>query len=249
LAARSKKQSAEDKTSYQNKYSYSGKIICAEHNMPYYRSLYRYKSGDKEVWQCREYASKGKAGCASPIVYTSEIDEVLKDAYNVIATEKSSIIHDLIKVYSSIGSASAIQGDIAKIKAEINLILAKKDKLLDLSIDGRLTNDEFEARNKAFNSEIDKLQIKIADLQEQEKKNRETICGAETLGKMIAGELNFDDGFDNAIVDSLLDRIEVYRLEDKKTIGLNVYFKVLNEDMKYKITRGKTTSVCYVPYI
>jgi len=71
LKKRSAKQSAEDKTSYQNKYAYSGKIICTEHNLPFYRAMYRYASGNKEVWQCKEYNSKGKAGCVSPTIYTA----------------------------------------------------------------------------------------------------------------------------------------------------------------------------------
>jgi len=249
LAARSKKQSAEDKTSYQNKYPYSGKIICTEHNVPYYRSLYRYKSGDKEVWQCREYASKGKAGCTSPIVYTSEIDEVLKDAYSVIVTERASIIHDLVKIYSTISESSTIKDDISKSQVQINNMIKKKDKLLELSIKGRLSDEEFEERNKQFNDEIDSIKIRIEDLEKEERKNRDISVTIETLRQMIADELNFDEGFDNAIVDSLLDRIEVYKTDDKKVIDLKVYFKVLNEDMKYKITRGKTISVCYVPYI
>jgi len=249
LAARSKKQSAEDKTSYQNKYPYSGKIICTEHNVPYYRSLYRYKSGDKEVWQCREYASKGKAGCTSPIVYTSEIDEVIKDAYSVIVTERASIIHDLVKIYSTISESSTIKDDISKSQVQINDMVKKKDKLLELSIKGRLSDEEFEERNNQFNDEIDSIKIRIEDLENEERKNRDVSVTIETLRQMIADELSFDDGFDNAIVDSLLDRIEVYKTNDKKVIDLKVYFKVLNGDMKYKLTRGKTTSVCYIPYI
>jgi hypothetical protein len=250
LSARSKKQSTEDKTSYQNKYPYSGKIYCMEHNVPYYRALYRYKSGDKEVWQCKEYSAKGKAGCTSPTIYTAELDMVMKEAYHAIVIEKSNIIHDLIKIYSSIGSESQVKEDIAKCRTQINQILSKKDKLLDLSIDGRLSNNEFEARNNAFNEEIDKLRLQIEDLEEQEQKNKEVTYSVETLRKMIANELDFENGFDNAAADALIDRIEVYKTEDKKVIDLKIYFKVLEEVQKYTVKRGKNnTSVCFAQYI
>jgi len=249
LKSRSKKQSAEDKTSYSNKYVYSGKIICTEHKVPYYRATYRYKSGDKEVWQCKEYAAKGKAGCTSPTIYTTELDMIMKDAYNVVVTERANIIHDLVKIYSTIGSSSSIKDDIAKTRVAINEIIQKKDKLLDLSIKGKLTDDEFEQRNNQFNDDVDKLKIKIEELQDEDRKNRDISVTVEALRQMIASELDFADGFDNSIVDALLDRIEVYKTPDKKVIDLKIYFKVLNEELRYKVTRGKgNTSVCYAPY-
>lgn len=248
LKARSSKQSSEDKTSYQNKYVYSGKIICAEHNVPYYRATYRYKSGDKEVWQCKEYSAKGKAGCISPTIYTTEVDMIMRDAYNMIIKERTSIILDLVRIYSTISSNSKLKEDIAKTKVEINDIIKKKDKLLDLSIKGQLSDDEFGKRNRQFNLDIENLEKRIVCLEEEEQKNKEISLTVETLRKMIADELDFNEGFDNAIVDTLLDRIEVHKSDEKNIINLKVYFKVLKEEMKYKITRGKTTSVCSEQY-
>ena len=249
LKARSAKQSSEDKTSYQNKYVYSGKIICGVHNAPYYRTAYHYKSGPKEVWQCKEYSAKGKAGCVSPTVYTAEIDRIMKDAYSTLIKERTSIIHDLVKIYSTIGNESKIKEDIAKSKVQISEIIKKKDKLLDLSIKGHLTDEEFAQRNRQFNVEIESLEARIANFEEEEQKNKEISMTVETLRKLIADELDFSEGFDNTIVDALLDRIEVHKTEDKNIINLKVFFKVLNEEMKYRITRGSSTSVCPVPSI
>ena len=247
LKARSLKQSAENKTSYQNKYIYSGKLICAEHNIPYYRAMYRYKSGNKEVWQCKEYSAKGKAGCDSPTIYTSEIDEIMKYAYNMVVKDRANIIHDLVRIYSTIGSDSKIKEDIAKTKVQINDIIKKKDKLLDLSIKGHISDEEFAKRNRQFNLEIEGLEVQTANFEEDERKNKDITLTIETLRKMIADELDFSDGFSNAIVDSLLDRIEVYKTDDKKIIDLKVYFKVLNEEIKCQISRNSKTSVCSIP--
>lgn len=62
LAKRSKTQSAEDKTSYQNKYPYSGKIICGIHKQPYYHTVYRYPSRGKRGLAMPGVQSKGKTG-------------------------------------------------------------------------------------------------------------------------------------------------------------------------------------------
>jgi len=257
LRERSEKLSANDKTSYQNKYTYSGKIICGEHKVSYYRANYRYKSGNKEVWQCKEYSAKGKSGCVSPTLYTTEIDEIIRDAYTMIIKERTSIVHDMIKIYSTIGNASKIKEDIAKMRVAINDILQRKDKLLDLSIKGQVSDDEFGKRNGQFNLDIEALEVRIANLEEEEQKNKEITVTVETLRKLIADELDFKEGFDNTIVDTLLDRIEVYKSEDKNEINLKVYFKVFNEAMEYRIKRQKKrgaefaridTSVCSASY-
>ena len=259
LRYRSEKQSAEDKTSYQNKYTYSGKIYCAEHKLPYYRAIYRYKSGDKEVWQCKEYSAKGKAGCDSPTLYTTEVDEILRDAYNIVVRDKAQIIHDLVRIYSSIGDDSRIKEDIAKIKVQINDIIKKKDKLLDLSIKGHLSDEEFAKRNHQFNLDIEGMEVRLANLTEEEKKNKDVSNTVETLRKLIADELDFAEGFDHTIVDALLDRIVVYKTDDKKVIDIKVYFKVISDKLHYSITRKKgesgvitgsiDTSVCSTSHI
>jgi len=249
LKKRSEKQSAEDRSSYTNKYAYSGKIFCTEHNVLFYRASFRYKSGVKEAWVCKKYSEKGKAGCDSPTIYTTEIDEIMRDAYNAIIKDKANIINDLVKIYSSIGSGSKIKEDIAKTKTQINEILKRKDKLLDHSIEGRISDDEFAKRNRQFNLEIDGLEVRLANLNEEEQKNKDVANTVEILRQMIANELDFADGFDNAIIDSLLDKIEVHKTDDKKKINLKVYFKVINEEVEYQINRRNKTSVCSKEYV
>lgn len=249
LAKRSKNLKGDGHVSYNNKYTYSSKIICSKHKCSYQRKLYRYPSGDKELWQCKEYLEKGKDYCDMPTIYTTELNEIMKQCYNEVVTNKADIIHDLIKIYSSISQQSNITQDIAKCKVNINEFLKRKDKLLDLSIAGKISDDEFEKRNNSFNLEIESLKVKIKDLEEQEESNKEIEKSIEALRKIIAKELNFDDGFDNAIIDSLLDKIEVYKTDEKNVIDVKVYLKLLDDTLEYRINRSrKNTSVCNKQY-
>ena len=226
-----------------------GKIVCGKHKCSYQRKLYRYPSGNKELWQCREYLEKGKDYCDSPSIYTTELNQIMKQCYDEIVTNKAEIIHDLIKMYTSLSQQSNITQDIAKCKVNINEILKRKDKLLDLSIAGKLSDDEFEKRNNSFNLEIDTLKVKIKDLEEQEQANEQIEKSIEALRKIIAKELEFDDGFNNSIIDSLLEKIEVYKTDEKNVIDVKVYLKLLDDTLEYRINRGrKNTSVCTKQY-
>ncbi|MEG0873148.1 MAG: recombinase family protein [Clostridia bacterium] len=250
LAKRSNNMKSDNHISYNNKYTYSSKIICSLHKCSYQRGLYRYPSGNKEVWQCREYLSKGKSGCDMPILYTTELNEIMKKCYNDIITNKTDVIHNLVKIYSSISQKSNITQDIAKCQVSINDILKRKDKLLDLSIAGKLSDDEFEKRNNSFNNEIDTLKVKIVELEEQEQANTEIEKSIEVLRKIIAREFEFEKGFDNAIIDSLLDKIEVFGTEQKNVIDVKIKFKINDDVLEYTINRGrKNTSVCSTHHI
>lgn len=250
LSKRSNNLKSDNPISYNNKYTYSGKIICGEHKCSYQRSMYRYPSGNKEIWQCREYVNKGKKGCDMPILYTTELNQIMKQCYDEIVTNKADIIHDLIKIYTSLSQQSTITQDIAKCKVNINDILKRKDKLLDLSIAGKLSDDEFEKRNNSFNLEIDTLKVKIKDLEEQEQANIEVEKSIETLRQVIAKELDFDNFVNNSVIDKLLDKIEVYKTDEKNVIDVKVNLKLIDDTLEYRINRGrKNTSVCSKQYI
>lgn len=249
LAKRSAKQSAEDKTSYQNKYTYSGKIICGIHQEPYHRSVYRYKSGNKEVWQCREYAKKGKSGCQSPIIYTSELDDIMRKALEEVAIHKAEVVHELIQIYSSIRGEEEVEKKSAKCKVEMDEILRRKDRLLDLNIDGRITDQEFSARNDRFNQELERLQEQLRELEEEKLKTRDMMQSIETLRQVITRELSFESGFSDGVIDTLLDHIEVKGAGEKGDVTATVYLKVMPEAQEYSIHRIRgNTSVCTRQY-
>ncbi|KAF5039690.1 hypothetical protein DSECCO2_541290 [anaerobic digester metagenome] len=168
----------------------------------------------------------------------------------MLVTNKAEIIHELIKIYSDIGSRSKIKEDMAKIQGLINDFLKKKDKLLELSIKGKISDDEFEQRNEGFNIEIALLKERIAELKEQEQKNKDISETIEVLRGLIANELDFKEGFSESLVDSLLDRIEVYKTENKYEVKLKVFLKVVKEELPFAVKRSRNnTSVCYNQYI
>ena len=250
LAKRSAKQSAPDKTSYQNKYPYSGKICCGVHKTPCYRALYRYRTGDKEVWQCQEYVKKGKSGCNGPILYTSEADTIFRSVLEEIALHGEEVVQELLEIYASAARQTAADGRSAKCRASMEEIQRRKDKLLDLSIDGRISDEEFSLRNDRFNRELEDLRSQLEALEGEKLKNRDLLQSIEVLRKAIARQLDFSQGFSAGTVDALLERMEVYGTEDPHRIRVEVFLKAMPEQPTYLVERslGKT-SVCTRQYI
>ena len=232
LKERSAKMISSDKTSYQNKYLYSGKIICGEHGVCYHHTIYKYKSGNKELWTCKEYGNGNK--CRNPLVYTVEIDAVMREVYSQIVCEKTAIVNELIELYKEGGSTKAIAKSKHKIQSDINSILAKKDKLLDLVMDDRLSNEEFEQRNNAFNRQIEEMRTKLSELDEEERKSLDLKESIETLRASIANELDFSDELGKNVVDSFIDRIVVYKSDTENEIDLKIFLKLLPTNIPWQ---------------
>ena len=247
---RSARHASDDRTSYQNKYRYSGKILCLDHKEYYYRSLYRYASGNREVWHCKLYSEKGRVGCPhSPILYTTELDEVMQVAYGMLVSDRSKIIEDLVAMYGEIMSRSSIQEEIAQADENISQIMKRKDKLLDLSLDGKISDAEFQSRNEEFNRQIGELRLLHERLTSEKLQNEDMADSVDALRKIITKELDFSDGFSATTIDALLERIEVSPTTNKKSVQLKVYFKVLDETIDFQVVRGKkgNISVCCTP--
>ena len=128
-------------------------------------------------------------------------------------------------------------------------ILRRKDKLLDLSIDGRITDQEFSARNNRFNEELEKLQQRLQELEAERLKNKDMMQSIDLLRQVITKELNFENGFSEGVIDTLLDHIEVNGTDKKNEISAKVYLKAMPEAQKYSIQRIRgNTSVCTRQY-
>lgn len=249
LAKRSVAQSTEDKSNYQNRYPYSGKIICGVHKQPYYRTLFRYRSGNKEAWQCQEYSKKGKQGCTSPILYTVELDDIVRQVLEELSIHKTEIIHELVQLYTTLSSGAKTEEDIARCKTSIDGILRRKDKLLDLSIDGRISDEEFSLRNDRFNEEIEQLRQRLQELEAEKLKNQDMMQSIEALRQAITEELDFSHGFTVGVIDALLDHIEVVGSEDKNRVEVKVYLKAMDHKADFLIQRSRgRTSVCTRQY-
>lgn len=226
LKERSEKMSSSDKTSYQNKYLYSGKIICGEHGTCYHHTIYKYKNlGVKELWTCKEYGNGNK--CRNPLVYNTEIDAVMSEVYNQIICEKTTIINELLELYKESGSTKAIAKAKHKTQTDINDVLTKKKKLLDLVAKEAISDEEFKEYNNELSIQVKELRKRLAELEEEEQKSLDLKESIDELRSSIADELNFTEDLGKNVVDSFIDKIVVYKSEVENQIDLKIFLKLL----------------------
>lgn len=229
----------ERKVSYDNKYIYSGKIVCAEHNCSFQHAVYRYKSGDKEVWQCKIYKDKGKKYCDSPTLYTEEIDEIVKYILKFLNFNKAEIIEEEIEFIESSLGDSKIDDDISRIKSKVSAVIKRKDKLLDLSIGGVITTDEFKQRNEKFNEELSVLESELSRLEDTKREFQMMRSSTGELRKILSAQIDTMDCLTKDLVDSIIDKMVVRKTDDKNVVELDVYLKIIHDVNKFVINRKR----------
>jgi len=234
-----------------NKFPYSGKLLCMEHDEYFYRKLAYYPSGNKEFWKCSKALTIGKSACDMPVIYTAELDEVMKNVCETFVSNKNEISKELAEIYMSILDTSTQETDIAKLKTELVKIEARKDKILDLTIERKYSSDEFETKNNALNADIEKINESIKRIEAQKENSKKMKYSIEFLEKLILNGINFESGFTNNLIDGLVDRIEVHQSGNKKKIRLKVFLRLISEGLEYEVSRGNKksgakTSVCEI---
>ena len=210
---------------FHNRYPYSGKIVCEEHGTSFHRQLQKSKAGEKEVWQCRVYRDKGRKACSAPQIRTVELDQIMADIFNQLARNKRAIIDAVVTVLQSVPDEHDYTQDIRRIEEDLSAIRAKKDRLLEMSIEGIITMAEFKQRNDGFNDQAKSLEEKLTATRIEAEKGRQITAQMTAIRTALEEELTFQNGINSALVTTILDKVVVKKASTKEELHLDIHLK------------------------
>ena len=210
---------------FHNRYPYSGKIICEEHGTSFHRQVLKSARGDREVWQCRVYRNRGRAACSAPQLYTTELDRIMAGIFNQLARNKQAIIDAVLAVLQAVPDEHDYTQDLRRIKEDLSAIHAKKDRLLEMSIEGVVSMAEFKQRNDGFNEQVRVLEEKRTALQAEAEKGRRTEAQLEEIRSALEEELSFRNGVNSPLVTTILDKIVVKKGSTREVLRLDIFPK------------------------
>ena len=212
--------------SYHNRYPYSGKIICGQHGTTYHRRILSSAKGDKEIWECKIYRTKGKAGCAAPQVRSEELDAIMARIFTEMMKDKDAIINALLSILQSVPQEVDYAKARQRVEEDMAAIHAKKDRLLDLNMDGAISNAEFKKRNDAFNDQLGVLESQLATIQAEEQRQQESALDADKIRRVLEKELSFENGVNSNLVATILEKVIVRPESTREEIHLDIFLKL-----------------------
>ena len=222
--------------SFHNRYPYSAKIYCEEHGTTFHRQVIQTKKGQQEVWQCKVYRSHGRAACPAPQIRSSDLDVILSDIFKELVRDKEKIIDSLVTVLTNIPKEVDYGKLRCQVENEMDDLERKKNRLLDLSIAGALTVEEFKERNDAFNAQIQECQGKLTAIRQEEENQSSEELDIPAIRQALDEALRFTGEIDTALVATILDKVVVKKESTKDAIHLDIFLKL-----------GSTYEAVYTP--
>ena len=222
--------------SFHNRYPYSTKIYCEEHGTTFHRQVIQTKKGQQEVWQCKVYRSHGRAACSAPQIRSSDLDFILSDIFKELIRDKQKIIDSLVTVLTNIPKEVDYGKLRCQVENEMDDLERKKNRLLDLSIAGALTVEEFKERNDAFNVQILECHGKLTTIRQEEENQSSEELDIPAIRQALDEALRFTGEIDTALVATILDKVVVKKESTKDDIHLDIFLKL-----------GSTYEAVYTP--
>lgn len=212
--------------SFHNRYPYSAKIYCEEHGTTFHRQVIQTKRGQQEVWQCKVYRSHGRAACSAPQIRSSDLDLILSHIFKELVRDKEKIIDSLVTVLTNIPKEVDYGKLRCQVENEMDDLERKKNRLLDLSIAGALTVEEFKERNDAFNAQIQECQGKLTAIRQEEENRTSEELDIPAIRRALDEALSFTGDIDTALVATILDKVVVKKESSKDNIYLDIFLKL-----------------------
>lgn len=222
--------------SFHNRYPYSAKIYCEEHGTTFHRQVIQTKKGQQEIWQCKVYRSHGRAACSAPQIRSSDLDVILSDIFKELVRDKEKIIDSLVTVLTNIPKEVDYGKLRCQVENEMEDLERKKNRLLDLSIAGALTVEEFKERNDAFNTQILECQGKLTAIRQEEESRSSEELDIPAIRRALDEALRFTGEIDTALVATILEKVVVKKESTKDNIYLDIFLKL-----------GSTYEAVYTP--
>ena len=145
--------------------------------------------------------------------------------FNQLAKNKQAIVDAVVKVIQAVPDEHDYARDTQRLEAEVDDLSAKKDRLLELSIAGAITVEEFKRRNDSFNEQVKSLESQMQILQAEEEKSRCSKTRLSEIKSAVEQALSFSNGIDSSLVTTILDHIVVKKESTKENIYLDIHLK------------------------
>ncbi len=219
-----KRKKTDNKAKTKNRYLFSAKIYCEEHQTTFHRREFRKQKKDV-TWVCKEYLTHGKIRCDSPNIRESELENIFIDFIKKLQINYQKIVELLINFYKGLEINDNIEEKINNYEKEINILNIKKDKILELNIQEKLTNDEFYEKNNLYNTQIKEWIEKIKKIK-SEKQKENSKDKLKKLENVLTSKIKSKSTL-NKTIHLLLDHITVSKINNNKNnLNLNIYLSV-----------------------
>lgn len=147
-------------------FTFSGRIRCGFCGSCYTRRTVTGKNYSKiPSWSCTSFAKKGKENCLhSKTIREEIIEEAFVDAYKLLISNFASGVEKILNIKEKSIDKENLHMEIERLKKRYQDTKFRKNRLIDLVLDKKISEKDFEQKMERYNTKLDKLGNKIEQL-------------------------------------------------------------------------------------
>ena len=234
----------QNKTNHNN--LLTGKLICAHCGKPFYRKDSVSKKGTaNSAWRCSGKIKNGAESCPSMTIYENEIIPILEDVFKSSQQNINELSELIMRLSEELLNTNEGANRIETLNKSIANEQKKKQKLLQLNIEGRFPDSEFVRMSAECDEEIKRCQEEITAITDQMQNRKDVNKELAEIRSILdlAAECLTNDELDRSFVDRFIKQILVYPEENgmRLEIELNAGGKVVKNLAKSVGRTGNTS--------
>lgn len=214
------------RTSIKRENVFTGIIKCADDGACYWKKYHSVRYKDQPTWVCSHKIKEGSDSCLSFPIKENELKEIIVQLFTQMIADPESIIRLYMSLYEQVAKEkTGLNSKLHQLEKEVAKLKEKREKILDLNLEGDISDAEFKERNKIFSEEIQEKEKAIAKIRNNTPSEKEF---KESINKLLC-HLNeiavlTPDNITQFVVKETIEKIVVKPLS-KHEAELSFYFK------------------------
>lgn len=220
------------------KFAFSSRIRCGFCGNCYTRRMVTGKGNTKiPAWSCTSFSKTGKENCSNSKTIREEmIKEAFVDSYKLLCSnikfEKEKFLSDIEKTINKKDK----QNEIEKLNKEFSEIKTKKSRLVDLMVDGKIAEYDYNDKIEKYNKKLEVIQNRLEQLKLLVE-DRESISEGLEKVKELLDEKDIMEEFDQEIFNAIVDYVIVGGYDEKGNIDQYLIRFVLKREFDLSLPK------------
>ena len=191
------------------KFAFSSRIRCGFCGNCFTRRTVVGKDRKKiPSWACISFAKNGKENCTdSKTIREEMIKEAFVDSYKLLSSNTNFETEEFLNLMHDTMNENSRQDELEKFKKEFVDIKSKKSKLIDLMVESKISENDYNEKVEKYNRKLEILENKIEQLKLLAEDKKSISDGLKKVRELLDSKdiiEDFDQEIFNAIVDYVI---------------------------------------------
>lgn len=182
------------------------------------RSWHSGSQYNKVIWQCVSATKGGKKSCEhSKGIEEKAIESAFVASYSSLCKDKKSVLDDFLVKAEAELMAESSDAEFNMLKHQIQTQEKKKQRLLDMRLDDKLSPEEYERKYQEISLQLAKLRKQLHDIEASENSKAQL---KKRIGefKTVLEQNVLLENFDRSIFESIVEKVIVGGVDEDGNI-------------------------------